>query len=308
MPLSAVGFQTSDVWVAEPIRGRQHGLQRTNADPTGCPQREPPLSLHSEQAGGAAAERPRLIDWLFTFPFLLAFGGLLLLFDPLQRIARLFGRGPHEFTVGALQVTLVWAFRLCGTRIEVERAPGVRPATGYLVVGNHQSLFDIPIACSLLFTNYLKYVSKRELARWIPSISYNLRRGGNAVIDRGDREQATRAIRELGVQVQRRGTSVLIYPEGTRARRGKLGRFHPKGVITLLEAAPELPLVPLVIDESWRLLRFNLLPVPFGTRIRVYIGAPIERRAGEDHLALLREVRNEIDGVIARWRSVQHTS
>jgi 1-acyl-sn-glycerol-3-phosphate acyltransferase len=154
----------------------------------------------------------------------------------------------------------------------------------------------------------LKYVSKRELAQWIPSISYNLRRGGNAVIDRGDREQATRAIHELGAQVQQRGTSALIYPEGTRARRGELGRFHSKGVYTLLEAAPKLPLVPFVIDESWRLPRFNLLPVPFGTRIRVYIGAPIERRPDEDHVALLAEARSEMQAVLARWRARQHPS
>ena len=270
---------------------------------TGVADREHPLSLHPEQADAAVPTRPRPIDWLFTFPFLLAFGGLLVLFDPLQRIARLFGRRSHEFTAGALQVTLVWAFRLCGTRIEVERAAGVQPDTAYLVIANHQSLFDIPIACSLLFSNYLKYVSKSELARWIPSISYNLRRGGNAVIDRDDRDQAIRAIHELGVDVQHRGTSVLIYPEGTRARRGKLGRFHSKGVVTLLEAAPELPLVPFVIDRSCCLLRFNLLPVPFGTRIRVYIGAPIERQPGEDHKALLGKVREEMEQVIARWRS-----
>jgi 1-acyl-sn-glycerol-3-phosphate acyltransferase len=128
------------------------------------------------------------------------------------------------------------------------------------------------------------------------------------VIDRGDREQATRAIRELGVEAAQRGTSVLIYPEGTRARRGELGRFHPKGVLTLLEAAPKLPLVPFVIDESWRLLRFNLLPVPFGTRIRVYIGAPIERHPEEDHQALLDQVRNEMERVIARWRTANHPS
>ena len=270
--------------------------------------REHPLSLHSEQVVDAALEPPRAIDWLVTFPFLLVFGGLLLLFDPLQRIARVFGRSPHEITVGVLQVALAWAIRLSGTRIEVERSPEVRPGASYLVIANHQSLFDIPIASSLLFSNYLKYVSKRELARWIPSISYNLRRGGNAVIDRGDREQATQAIRALGVRVQQRGTSALIYPEGTRARQGELGRFHTKGALTLLEAAPKLPLVPFVIDESWRLFRFNLWPVPFGTRIRVYIGAPIERQPEEDHLALLSEVRHQMERVIARWRAAQHAS
>jgi 1-acyl-sn-glycerol-3-phosphate acyltransferase len=179
----------------------------------------------------------------------------------------------------------------------------VLPHTSYLFVANHQSMFDIPILGALLFSNFPKYVSKRELARWIPSISYNLRRGGNAIIDRGDREQATRAIRELGARVRERGVSAVIYPEGTRARAGELGRFRPAGALALLEAAPETPVVPIAIDESWRLLRSNLLPVPFGTRIRVHIGDPIARHAGEDSSALLYEAREEIEKKLDEWRS-----
>jgi 1-acyl-sn-glycerol-3-phosphate acyltransferase len=255
-----------------------------------------------EQALRSRPAVPRLVDWIFTPPFLIAFGAILLLFDPLQRIARLFGSRPHEIVVACLQVSLVQAFRLCGTRLAVERSAAVRSGTPYLLIANHQSMFDIPILGSLLFTNFPKYVSKRELARWIPSISYNLRRGGNALIDRGDRAQATRAIRELGERVQAQGVSAVIYPEGTRARAGELGAFKPAGALALMEAAPDVAVVPVAIDEAWRLLRFNLLPVPFGTRVRVRIGAPIERQRDEDPHALLRGVREEIEKTLAGWR------
>jgi 1-acyl-sn-glycerol-3-phosphate acyltransferase len=150
--------------------------------------------------------RGRPIDWIFTVPFLVSFGAILLVFDPLQRLARLFGQRPQEWVAGWLQVALVQAFRLVGTRLRVDRSSRVLPHTSYLFVANHQSMFDIPILGALLFSNFPKYVSKQELARWIPSISYNLRRGGNAIIDRGDREQATRAIRELGARVRERGS------------------------------------------------------------------------------------------------------
>lgn len=247
--------------------------------------------------------RGRPIDWIFTLPFLLAFGAILVVFDPLQRVARLFGQRPQEWVAGWLQVALVQAFRLVGTRLRVERSPRVLPHTSYLFVANHQSMFDIPILGALLFSNFPKYVSKQELAHWIPSISYNLRRGGNAIIDRGDREQATRAIRELGGRVRERGVSAVIYPEGTRARAGELGRFRPAGALALLEAAPDAPVVPVAIDESWRLLRYNLLPVPFGTRIRVHIGDPIARHADADPSALLSEARQEIEKRLEAWRS-----
>ena len=228
-----------------------------------------------------------LRDWLFTIPFLLTFGFILLVFDVAQRIARLFGQRPQEYVAGALQVTLVWAFRISGTHIHVERSPHVRPHTPYLIIANHQSMFDVPIFGALFFTNFPKYVSKKSLAKWIPSISYNLRRGGNALIDRGDPEQAIGAIQELAAQVRDRGVSAVIFPEGTRARHGALGKFRPRGTLALLEAAPDTAVVPVCIDESWRLLRYNLKPVPFGTHVRVWIGDPIRRHKGEDREALL---------------------
>jgi 1-acyl-sn-glycerol-3-phosphate acyltransferase len=243
------------------------------------------------------------VDWIFTLPFLMSFGLILLVFDPLQRVARLFGQRPQEIVAGLLQVSLVGAFRLCGTRLEVERSPEVAPRTPYLVIANHQSMFDIPILGSRLFSNFPKYVSKQELARGLPSISYNLRRGGNAIIDRDDRAGAERAIRALGVQAQERGVSAVIYPEGTRARAGALGRFRPAGTFALLDAAPELAVVPVVIDGSWRLLSHNLLPVPFGVRIRLRFGDPIPRGEGQDGKTIIANARAEIEATLRRWRS-----
>lgn len=94
----------------------------------------------------------------------------------------------------------------------------------------------------------------------------------------------------------------MIFPEGTRARIGELGRFRPAGSLALLEEAPDTPVVPVAIDESWRLLQHNFLPVPWGVRVRVHIGAPIARHAGEDGVALLERVRDEIAGMLAEWR------
>jgi hypothetical protein len=42
--------------------------------------------------------------------------------------------------------------------------------------------------------------------------------------------------------------------------------------------------------------------VPFGTRVRVYMGDPIARQPGEDRTALLQRVRQEISAVLERWR------
>jgi hypothetical protein len=59
----------------------------------------------------------------------------------------------------------------------------------------------------------------------------------------------------------------------------------------------------VAIDESWRLLRFKLMPIPYGTRVRVSIGAPIARKPDEDRKALIDGARAEIERTLARWRA-----
>jgi len=245
-----------------------------------------------------------LVSWLTTLVFLPAFGLVMVVFDVAQRIAYLFGSRPQEYVAGAVQWMLVKTFGICGTRVVVERAPEVRSWTSYIIVSNHQSMFDIAILGGTLFSNFPKYISKRSLGSWIPTVSFNLRVGGHVLIDRGDAPQAIAAIRELGRRVDAGRCSAMIFPEGTRARAGELGRFKPAGTLALLEEAPHTPVVPVTIDDSWRLLRHNYLPVPFGTRVRVRLGAPIPRRADEDRDALIEQVRGEIAATLDRWRDV----
>ncbi|MDH3499311.1 MAG: 1-acyl-sn-glycerol-3-phosphate acyltransferase [Acidimicrobiia bacterium] len=242
-------------------------------------------------------------DWVFTVPLLLLFGVTLLVHDVVGRLALLFGQRPFERVMASLQRSIVSIYRVAGTSVSVERSPLLEPNTGYLIVSNHQSLFDIAIIGGLLFTNYPKYVAKKELANWIPSVSLNLKRGGNALIDRDDRRQSLRAIKRMAENAQSRGVSVVIFPEGTRSRDGELGEFRRAGSITLMKAADQLAIVPAAVDGAWRLLVDNMMPVPFGTQVRVYFGDPIDRTPDEDLDATLDRVRQEIAATLHRWRS-----
>ena len=62
-----------------------------------------------------------MIDWVTTIPFLFVFGLTLVVFDPIQRISRLFGRRPHEEVVGFFQRVLIANFRITGMELTVEK-------------------------------------------------------------------------------------------------------------------------------------------------------------------------------------------
>lgn len=244
----------------------------------------------------------RVRDWLLTVPLLVGFGLALVVFDVAGRIVRPFSLRAFEAVMAALQRTLLSIFRISGSSLEVERSEHIEPGRGYALVSNHQSLFDIAIIGGLLFTNYPKYVAKKELGRWIPSISLNLRHGGNALIDRSDRIGSMRAITSMARRAQERDVSVAIFPEGTRSRDGALGEFKRGGLRTMLAAADRLPVVPVAIDGSWRLLMHNMFPVPYRTTVRVAFGDPMERTDGDAEEVGVR-AESWIRAVLAEWRA-----
>jgi 1-acyl-sn-glycerol-3-phosphate acyltransferase len=243
----------------------------------------------------------RLRDWFFTIPFLLALGLTLVAFHVAGLVALRMGPRPFEHVMARLQWTLMHLFTITGTELIVEKSEAIEPGRGYVIISNHQSMFDIAVIGGVMLTNYPKYVAKTELAKWIPSVSLNLREGGNALIDRKDRHQAIAAIVEMAELAQERDVSVVIFPEGTRSRDGTLGRFNRGGMKALLSAADKLDVIPVVIDGSWKLLRYNLRPIPFGTKVRLRLGDPIARTLG-DQGVMVDKSETWIRDTLAEWR------
>ncbi len=242
-----------------------------------------------------------VVDRLLFVPFLVTFFGVLLIFDIAQRIALLFGRRAHERTVAGLNHGVVLALRLAGTHIEREGTPPFADDTPCIIVSNHQSLFDISILAESFPAGRPRFVAKTELRAWIPAVSLNLRRGGNALIDRRDPRQAIPEIKRLGARMLEQRFAAVIFPEGTRARRGVMKPFHHAGVVTLIHAAPEAPIVPVVLDGSWMLSARPFGPIPRGIRVRVrYL--PAIPREGKPAKALVAEAEQIIRNALEKIR------
>jgi len=241
-------------------------------------------------------------DWACSVVFVVVFGLSMVVWDVALRCAGLFGKRPETYVAGALQWWLLKLLAACGIGFELERSPRIERGRSYIVVSNHQSMFDMPIHGSIFFWNFPKYIAKVELSRWIPSVSFHLRHGGHAIIDRRDRTSAVKAIEKLAREVVDEGFTAVIFPEGTRGKAGLLRRFKPAGTVALLKQAPDAQVVPVCIDESWRLMARGMLPIPVGTTLKAWVGDPIPRSADEDPYAIVADCEAQIQRAMARMR------
>jgi 1-acyl-sn-glycerol-3-phosphate acyltransferase len=217
------------------------------------------------------------LGYLLTPVYLLVFGILLVVFHPVQMICRSTGGyGAHKQSVDILNLLIVKSLCILGARVSfrgVETLPKDRPI---ILISNHQSMLDIsPIAWGFR-RHHPKFIAKVELGKGIPSISYNLRHGGSALIHRNKPLQSVREIGKLGRYIEQNRYAVCIFPEGTRTRDGKMKPFLPAGVDALLKAAPSAAVVPLAIDGTYELTKRGLYPMSFGVKIKIAVLAPIQ--------------------------------
>ena len=220
---------------------------------------------------------PSMLACLLTPVYLLYFGLLLVLFHPVQVLCRrLGGYGAHKKSVDILNYLIIRGLLILGTDISFRRAGRVPRGRPLIVVANHQSLFDIPPLLWGFRAHHPKFIAKIELGKGIPSVSYNLRHGGSALIDRTKPLQSVREIAKLGRSIEENRHAVVIFPEGTRTRDGNLQRFLPAGIDALLKAAPSAVVVPVAIDGTYELTKQGLYPMAFGARVRFTVLAPIE--------------------------------
>ena len=245
----------------------------------------------------------RILSWVCTIPLLVAIGVSVLIWDPLLRMASLFGRRPVEVLEHVVEKLILSYFNICRLRIDVEIAPGFDRGARYVLVANHQSNFDIPLIGARLSGNRPKFVANRSLARGIPTVSFLLKKVGHGTIDLSKPREAIRDIRDFGHRVAELGASAVIFPEGTRARDGVLGDFRPAGTTTLIKTLDHLGVVPVAIDGAWHLMLHGLFPAPFAATVRLYVGEPIQMPAGSSPEQTLDACREVVVAKLDEWRS-----
>ncbi|SDG79972.1 lysophospholipid acyltransferase family protein [Psychroflexus sediminis] len=219
----------------------------------------------------------KIISFPLSVIFYLFFGLTLLIFHALQWLSfNLFGYQAHKKSVDIFNFFLLRCLNLVGTRFQYKNDFEFDKKRPHIIVSNHQSMFDIPPIIWHMRQLHPKFISKKELAKGIPGISYNLRHGGSVLIDRKNSEQALDQIKKLGHYICETKRAAVIFPEGTRSKTGVPKPFAFNGLKTLFEACPEAVVVPVCINNSWKLQRHGMFPLGLGTFLKLEVLQPLE--------------------------------
>jgi 1-acyl-sn-glycerol-3-phosphate acyltransferase len=188
-----------------------------------------------------------------------------------------------------------------GVRVTVRAHAALDPKQPYVVMPNHLSTVDI-WTIFVAVPVPLRFIAKKQLGQ-IPLFGWAMRAGRFIFIDRQNAASARRSIEEAVTRI-RQGCSVVIFPEGTRSRDGRLGPFKKGGFHLAINSGAQI--VPVAIRGAREIMpRGSLLIYP-GT-VEIEIGEPISTTGlgPDDRDALLKKVRSRIAGMLGQEDSGQ---
>ena len=218
----------------------------------------------------------KIISYFFSSIFALVFFISLLIFHPLQVIGLKIGYQSHKNMVDILNWVLTKSLLIIGTTVRFTETYPIPKNTSIIFVANHQGLFDITPMIWYLRKYHTKFVSKIELGKGIPSVSINLRHGGAALINRRDPKQALTELKKFGQRVHDNKWSAAIFPEGTRSVTGKPKKFSFNGLKMLVKYNPEAYIVPITINNSWKVFKYGKFPLGMFNKITINTHKPLK--------------------------------
>ncbi|HMC00835.1 MAG TPA: lysophospholipid acyltransferase family protein [Flavobacteriaceae bacterium] len=240
----------------------------------------------------------KILAYPLTIIYFLLFGITIIVFHPIQWFCfNVLGYKAHKVSVDWLQFFIMRCLNILGTRFTFKNPYTIKAGQPLIIVTNHQSMYDIPPLMWYLRKHHVKFISKIELGKGIPSVSYNLRHGGSVLIDRKKPSQAVTAIKNFAQCIENNKYAAVIFPEGTRSRNGIPKPFQRKGLLTLFEHIPSALLVPITINNSWKMLRYGKFPMGIGNHLLFTVHEPIKIK-GQDHKLIIDIIEKQITDAI----------
>jgi 1-acyl-sn-glycerol-3-phosphate acyltransferase len=179
-------------------------------------------------------------------------------------------------------------FHTCGITGEVEGLEHIDGLDTFVLVSNHQSLFDI-LAILYLIPRETRFIAKREIMQ-VPLIGFAMARSGNIVIDR---KTGGHAIRHALAQISQ-GYSICVFAEGRRHSDNQVHEFSDGAA--WLAIATRQACVPMAISGTLAVMPRGALFVKPGRHIKLVIGQPLSTQdlRGKDRTELTRRLESAV--------------
>jgi 1-acyl-sn-glycerol-3-phosphate acyltransferase len=176
-------------------------------------------------------------------------------------------------------------------RLRVQGLEHAPAAESFVLMSNHQSLYDVPVIYQSL-QRRIRMVAKQELFR-VPIWGRAMRRAGFIALDRQSRERSRETLL-ASASVLQAGTSIWIAPEGTRSKDGRLGEFRKGGFHLALQSGCRI--LPISIAGTRAVLPAKGAHITDGCEVDVVVHAPIDPRPFGDggREQLIAQVRSAI--------------
>jgi 1-acyl-sn-glycerol-3-phosphate acyltransferase len=236
------------------------------------------MASQSNNQAGSLVILHSIVIIMWTFFGTILFGTLAILVSLVSRtgdgvhlVARVWGR------------SILW---ISGVKVHVHGLEHLEVGRSVIYMSNHQSNFDIPVFLSALPVQF-RWLAKAELFK-IPIFGRGMRGAGYISLDRSNRKSAMASLAKAAETI-RDGSSVLIFPEGTRTEDGNLLPFKNGGFILAVDAG--VPIVPMAVCGTFATLprgklRFRRQPV------HIVVRPPI------DAAAYTRKTKNDLLEVV----------
>jgi len=167
----------------------------------------------------------------------------------------------------------VW---LSGTRMYIRGKEKIKKGRPYIIMSNHQSLFDVWALIARLPLQ-LRWIIKSDI-KTIPVFGLALERMGHFYVDRKRYKDAFSGL-DAAFEKIKKGMSVVVFPEGTRSRDGRLQKFHKGGVLIALRSG--IPILPVTVNGSRFVLPKGTLDLMPG-KIEIVVGDLIDTSAFDE--------------------------
>jgi 1-acyl-sn-glycerol-3-phosphate acyltransferase len=207
---------------------------------------------------------------------------------------------PYSFLVGDIGLLYRIAMgivrlgvRAAGIRVVVTGLEHVPVGRSCIFMANHVSNLDPPVLMPAI-PGRSSVLLKRELMK-IPILGTAMRMAKFVPVERGNKVEAAKASVAAAAEALRLGLHILVFPEGTRSKDGRLASFK-KGPFFLAEGTG-VPIVPVAISGTERMMQKGSVAIAPGVA-RVQMLPAVEPSAYGSREELMAAVREAIAGAL----------